>query len=193
LAITCYKDWLRIGVVGGTVLFGMSGVAFSKQNPQSTPAAPASSPNAAQASASPAVDWSIFLPMGDGQSQTSVHCAACHSLQAIVQRRSDEAGWSDIVDRMISTHSAPILPDDATAITKYLAAELTPSTPKLELPIHINIAPKDVLTLMGNLSADDVQKIMDARSKEKIRDFAALETLLGEKKVAKYKSVILFD
>ena len=140
----------------------------------------------------PTIDWGAFLPAGEGQFQASIYCSSCHSLQSIVQRRGDEADWSGIVRRMISMHAAPIQADDATVITKYLGAQLGPSAPKLELPIHINTAPKEVLNLMGKLSEADVQKIIDTREKQKITDFAALEALVGAKKVAKYKTVISY-
>lgn len=183
LRMTKPKNWLRVGIVGGTML-GVFGVALLKGNKSSAQAPPAAASN---------LDWSIFLPAGDGRFQASVYCSQCHSVQVIAQRRSDDAGWGGIVHRMIDMHAAPIQPDDADAITKYLALELGPSTPKLDLPIHINTAPKEVLNLMGNLTADDVQKILDARSKAKLQDFTALEALVGEKKVAKYKSSVSFD
>jgi hypothetical protein len=177
------KSWLRVGIVVG-ILFEIVGIGFSIESKSLAQAAPVSTSN---------VDWSLFLPAGEGRFQTSVYCSACHTVQVIAQRRSDEAGWTSIVHRMIDMHAAPIEADDAAAIMKYLALDLSPTTPKLDLPIHINTAPKEVLNLMGNLSADDVQKIMDARSKAKIQDFSALEALVGEKAIGKYKSSVSFE
>jgi hypothetical protein len=140
----------------------------------------------------PSLDWSAFLPAGEGQFQTSIYCSSCHTLQSIAQRRGDETDWTGIVRRMVSVHAAPIQADDAAVISKYLATQLGPAAPKLDLPIHINTAPKEVLNLMGKLSPADVQKIIDTREKQKITDFASLEALIGAKKVAKYKTVISY-
>jgi hypothetical protein len=177
---------LRIVIVVGFLL-GISWTALSKQSGQSP------APEQAAQSA-PKVDWSIFLPAGEGQFQTAVFCSSCHTLQPIVgERRSDEAGWTEVIQTMVYENDAAIEENDMMTISKYLAHSFGPSVPKLELPIHINSAPKEILAFLGSLSQADVQKILDARTKEKLRDFAALEAVVGNGKLAKYKSVISFD
>jgi hypothetical protein len=141
----------------------------------------------------PNFDWSLLLPAGDGQFQTSIYCASCHTLKVTATRRSDATGWDGIVRRMISAHNAPIQADDAAVITKYLTDELAPTAPTLSLPLQINTVPKETLHLMGLLSADDVQKILDARAKAKIKDVAELQALIGVKKATKYKPVLSFE
>jgi DNA uptake protein ComE-like DNA-binding protein len=94
---------------------------------------------------------------------------------------------------MVYTNDAAIEEDDMAVISKYLAHSFGPSTPKLELPIHINTAAKEILALLSSLSQADVQKILDARMKEKFRDFTALEAIVGNEKLAKYRSVISFN
>jgi hypothetical protein len=186
MGISRRNGLLRIAMIAAFLL-GISWAALSRAAGQS------SSPEQAPTSA-PKVDWSIFLPAGEGQFQTAVYCSSCHTLQSIVsERRSDEAGWTEVVQTMVYTNDAAIEESDMKVISKYLANSFGPTTPKLGLPIHINTAPKEILACIGSLSQADVQKILDARAKEKVRDFAALEAIVGSEKVAKYKSVISFD
>jgi DNA uptake protein ComE-like DNA-binding protein len=193
LGIVRRRGLLQVGIIVGSLL-GMSWATPSQQGGQSKVAGKAAAPSTGKAVATPKVDWTIFLPEGEGKFQTSVYCINCHELQVIVAgKRSDEAGWAQIIQRMVSMNGAQIEPDDGAVISKYLASAFGPSTPKLELPIHINTAPKETLALLSNLSPTDVQAIIDARTKEKLQDFAALEAAVGNDKIAKYKSSISFD
>ena len=139
------------------------------------------------------VDWSNFLPAGDGQFQTVVFCANCHAMKVIVDRRSDTEGWNQIVRRMISAHNAPIQSEDAALIGTYLGKTLSKTTPALELPIHVNTASKEELGFLGQLSPEAVDKILEARAKGKIKDISELTTVTGDKNVSKYKGVLAFD
>lgn len=172
--------WLRVAIsVGSFFLIPWTG--FSQQG----------GPPAGSAQK---VDWTAFLPAGEGRFQVAAYCPLCHTIQPIVSdRRDDEAGWMQTVERMVEDNHAPIQDDDIPIIGKYLAHYFSRSTPTLELPIHINTAPKQILVLLGSLSEADVQKILDARTKEKVRDFKALEAIVGNGKLAKYESVISFD
>jgi hypothetical protein len=170
--------WAAIGIVS---FLTISWAAFAQQ-----PGPPTASEQK--------IDWSAFLPAGEGKFQTAIYCASCHDLQPIVgNQRSDEAGWTRTVQEMAYTEGANIQDDDIPVISKYLARFFDPSTPKLEFPIHINKAPKQTLLLLGSLSEADVQKILDARTNEKVKDFATLAAMVGKDKVSKYESVIAFD
>jgi hypothetical protein len=111
----------------------------------------------------------------------------------IIDRRLDTEGWNQIVHRMIDAHNAPIEGGDAITIGNYLGKALNTSTPALELPIHVNTASREELNFLGLLPAETVQKILDARSKGKIRDFAELAGVVGDKNIDKYKDVLAFD
>jgi DNA uptake protein ComE-like DNA-binding protein len=114
-------------------------------------------------------------------------------MKVVVDRRSDTEGWNQIVHRMISAHNAPIQGEDATAISNYLGKTLSKSTPALELPIHVNTAPKEDLNFLGLLPPEEVQKIVTARTKAKINNFAELSAVVGDKNIDKYKGVLAFD
>jgi hypothetical protein len=188
------------GVLGATACVVLSGGATRPVRAASAPVAAV--PQSAQSTAPkdqptpgvpPNLDWSIFLPQGDGQFQVSVYCVSCHSAKVIVTRRSDEAGWAQIVHRMIDMHQAAVQGDDVATISKYLGTTLSSTTPALALPIAINTAPKEELAYLGLLTLDDIQKIVDARAKSKIADYAALKALVGDKSLDKYKNVLSFN
>ena len=138
------------------------------------------------------IDWAIFLPPGEGRFQTSVYCSSCHTLQQIVSQRNDEAGWTQTVHTMVYSNNASIQDEDAAVIISYLTRSFGLSTPRMDLPIDVNKAPKETLMLLPALSDEDAQKIIDARTKEKIKDFAALENIVGKEKVSKYRDVLSF-
>ena len=146
-----------------------------------------------QAGLPPNLDWTIFLPPGEGQFQATVFCNSCHSAKVIVTRRSDAAGWEQIVRRMVDMHQASVQVDDIATLSKYLGDTLSPTTPVLNVPLHINTMSKEEMNFLGLLPPEAIQKIIDARTKGKIKDFATLETIIGDKNIEKYKGVIAFD
>ncbi len=193
---------VAVGLVSGTLFSASlhSPAAAVHAATHSSPLLPAAAgqaaapPNAkSQAGLPPNLDWSIFFPAGEGQFQAAVYCNSCHSAQVVVTRQSDADGWGQIVRRMIDMRSAPIQPEDATIITKYLGDVLSPTAPPLALPIPINAASNDQLRFLGLLPPEALQKILDARAKGKIKDFATLQAIAGDKSVDKYKGVLSFE
>jgi len=140
------------------------------------------------------VNWGLFLPPGEGQLQTGVYCAGCHNLKNVVcDRRADQSGWQETVERMVFSHEAPLPEEDIEVVSKYLAQHFGPSTPKLELPVRVNNASKEVLALLPGLSEKDAQQILESREKIKIKDVLALEAVLGKDKAAKIKEFLNFS
>jgi hypothetical protein len=142
------------------------------------------------------VDWAAFLPAGEGRIQTATQCVLCHSLQSVVtDQRGDDAEWLGIVQAMVYVKNAPIADDDIPIIAGYLAKYFGSSTPKLKTPIRINVntAPKQVLLMIGTLSEEDVNKIIEQRAKEKIVNLQSLQAVVGPGKLDKYNSVIRFN
>jgi mono/diheme cytochrome c family protein len=65
----------------------------------------------------------IQLKAGAGKDLVAANCMMCHSLDYIEMNALilDKQGWEKTVDKMIKVMGAPIKPDDAAAITAYLA------------------------------------------------------------------------
>lgn len=68
-------------------------------------------------------EFAIKLKPGVGLEQTQTHCAACHSLDYIVMNSPFPTAkvWDAEVTKMIKAFGANIPPDEAKAITDYLA------------------------------------------------------------------------
>jgi mono/diheme cytochrome c family protein len=65
----------------------------------------------------------IQLKAGAGKDLVAANCMTCHSLDYIEMHALilDKQGWEKTVDKMIKVMGAPIKPEDAAAITAYLA------------------------------------------------------------------------
>src|SRR5437868_15253006 len=65
----------------------------------------------------------IAFKDGPGLPAFQANCGSCHSLDYIVMNSPflDRAGWEASVKKMINVFGAPINPEDAQAITDYLA------------------------------------------------------------------------
>jgi mono/diheme cytochrome c family protein len=65
----------------------------------------------------------IQLKAGTGKDLVAANCMMCHSLDYIEMNALilDKQGWKKTVDKMIKVMGAPIKPEDAAAITAYLA------------------------------------------------------------------------
>src|SRR5689334_16564513 len=65
----------------------------------------------------------VALKDGPGRSAVEANCAACHSLDYIPMNSPflNPKGWETEVSKMINAFGAPIAPEDAKAITDYLA------------------------------------------------------------------------
>jgi len=66
----------------------------------------------------------VKLKDGPGLDKVRQNCVACHSLDYIPLNSPflDRKGWEAVVTKMNKAFGAPITPDDATAISDYLAA-----------------------------------------------------------------------
>jgi cytochrome c5 len=75
---------------------------------------------AAQGGAAPS------LPEGKGKELVASRCVICHDLNAALSIRTDAAGWTETVTRMVG-NGAQIAPPDAAVIVAYLAEHFGPT------------------------------------------------------------------
>lgn len=98
----------------GEIAFGAAYAALDPSREEGARAAPVFDP----------ADDFGGLPRTPGFEDVAAHCSACHSLALVMQQRQNAAGWSAVIDRMITRQGMPE-PDPATraALTAYLARE----------------------------------------------------------------------
>lgn len=58
-------------------------------------------------------------PSDDGHGLFNQHCSACHTLDNATNKHLPEAGWREIVERMVN-NGAEITPADQAVIVAYL-------------------------------------------------------------------------
>jgi cytochrome c5 len=63
----------------------------------------------------------VALPDGHGKQLVETHCALCHDLERVATVKRSRQAWAPIVASMIAW-GAPGTPDEAKAMTDYLAA-----------------------------------------------------------------------
>ena len=69
-----------------------------------------------------------YFPEGQGRDLIFQTCVQCHDLRNTVSQRKTAAGWKRTVDEMI-WRGAPLMSDEAQAVTKYLTASFGPDKP----------------------------------------------------------------
>jgi len=69
-----------------------------------------------------------YLPEGEARNITLKACVQCHDLRNTVTQRKTAAAWKRTVDEMI-WRGAPLMVEEADALTKYLAASFGPDMP----------------------------------------------------------------
>lgn len=77
---------------------------------------------AAPASVGAADESSLKLADGPGRELVQANCSMCHSVDYIVMNSpfQDVPAWEKTVNKMIKVYGAPLSPEDAAAIVKYL-------------------------------------------------------------------------
>lgn len=130
-----------------------------------SPAAPM--PPAA-ASARPVPQPQTAWPDGPGKQQFLQICGMCHGPENVLGQNMDAAGWTDVINQMIS-NGAQGSDADFSAILNYLVTNFGPT------PAHvaINKATAGNLQAWLNFPADQAQAIVDYRTKN--GDFKSLD------------------
>ncbi len=68
------------------------------------------------------------LPDDENRVLVESYCAACHSLQLVMQHRLDEAGWDAALTRMVAARGMPALRDDVRQrLIAYLSRHFGPA------------------------------------------------------------------
>lgn len=75
------------------------------------------------------------LPSGEGQELVEYSCAACHSLQIVMQQHATEERWDTLLTWMVEEQGMPPLAEDERArVLAYLVEHFGPSAGASETP-----------------------------------------------------------
>jgi len=104
-------------------------------------------------------DWRLLFPDDPVKPSVVDTCSSCHSLKFVLSTRLDQPHWEDTIWTMV-TNGAKVQPDEATAMSKYLAQYFGPDKRPLQPPVNINTAGVDQLSLLPALAlyADAIVK-----------------------------------
>jgi competence ComEA-like helix-hairpin-helix protein len=111
-------------------------------------------------------DWSVFLPEGEGRAEVLVSCSGCHDLRQVVTQKKTSSNWSQTVQKMISTHDAPVDPQDTPILVAYLADHFGEKNPIDQLPLDINSASTEALARLPGVNAEMARAIVEARQSQ---------------------------
>lgn len=121
-------------------------------------------------------DMSEFLPPGSGKELVARECTACHDLEGVIRLRETKQGWEAVVLDMVA-RGAPLMIEDADAITGYLSTVFGPKAPPF---VDVNSATRDELLKLPGVTPEMADRLLAHRkSKGPIASRDELRTLLG--------------
>jgi competence ComEA-like helix-hairpin-helix protein len=128
------------------------------------------------------VDWSVFLPEGEGRTEVVVSCVGCHDLRQVITQKKSKIGWRTSVQKMVSEYKAPVDREDFQILVAYLSANFGDENPIERLPININSSPEQSLARLPGISADIAAAIVESRKSEGV--FVSVDDLLRVKGIS---------
>ena len=125
------------------------------------------------------VDWSVFLPPGQGRVEVITACSGCHGLTQVITQNKSKSAWNTSVHNMITLNQAPVASEDIPVIVEYLAKNIGHNNPIQQLPMSINKSSSTALGRLPGISADLVQAIIEYRKND--GSFSSVNDLLKVK------------
>lgn len=68
------------------------------------------------------------LPEGMGREATARVCTQCHSIGLVISQKHDQAGWNEVIGRMIQSQGLEAPEDELVEISAYLTQHYGPRT-----------------------------------------------------------------
>ena len=124
--------------------------------------ASASGASAQQPASGARENISEYLPPGNGKALVAKECSACHEFRSVVRLRASKQAWEAVVLDMVA-RGAPLMIEDADAITAYLSDVFGPKAPPL---VDVNTATQDELVKLPGMTAALADRLA-AHRKEK--------------------------
>jgi competence ComEA-like helix-hairpin-helix protein len=127
------------------------------------------------------IDWTVFLPEGEGRAEVMLSCAGCHDLRQVIVQKKSRVAWRTSVQKMVSEYKAPVDKQDLPVLVAYLSANFGEKNPIDQLPMNINTSSAAALARLPGVSAAAAGAIVESRAREGA--FASVEDLLRVKDV----------
>lgn len=124
------------------------------------------------------IDWAMLLPDEPGKEFVTAWCVGCHSLAHMVVGKRNKDAWYGSVGAMIGEYNAPIPEEDTEAIADYLARVSGENNPVSEVPMDVNSAPPAALKRLKFLNGQQIDAIVQQRSKSKFSSMQDVHKLL---------------
>jgi len=103
-----------------------------------------------------------YLPPGSGKALVAKECSSCHDFFGVVRLRASKAKWEAVVLDMVA-RGAPLMLEDADAITAYLSEAFGPKAPPL---VDVNTATREELVKLPGVTPELADRVT-AHRKEK--------------------------
>jgi len=129
-------------------------------------------------------DMSEYLPPGSGKVLVAKECSTCHDMAGVVRLRASKEKWEAVVLDMVA-RGAPLMIEDADAITTYLSEVFGPTAPPL---VDVNTAGRDELVKLPGVSPALADRLVAHRdthgsfpSRQDVRTVLGLDPTAFEK------------
>src|SRR5690242_9208703 len=143
------------------------------------------------AAATEKVDWSVFLPEGNGKAEVALACTSCHDLTQVITQKKSAGNWRTTLQKMISQYQAPVDKEDMPILIEYLAKNFGDKNPIEQLPMNINTSSAEAIARVPGLTPELAKAVVESR--EAKGPFASVEDLkrvkgIGDTELKKIKS-----
>lgn len=139
------------------------------------------------------VDWSVFLPEGDGKTEVALACTSCHDLTQVITQKKSAGNWRTTLQKMISQYQAPVDKEDMPILIEYLAKNFGDKNPIEQLPMNLNTSSAEAIARLPGLTPELAKAIVESR--EAKGQFASVEDLkrvkgIGDTELKRIKSYL---
>jgi len=126
-------------------------------------------------SAKEKIDWSVFLPEGNGKAEVALACTSCHDLTQVITQKKSAGNWRTTLQKMISQYQAPVDKEDMPILIEYLAKNFGDKNPIEQLPMNINTSSAEAISRVPGLTPELAKAVVESR--EAKGPFASVEDL----------------
>ncbi|MBA2304928.1 MAG: helix-hairpin-helix domain-containing protein [Acidobacteria bacterium] len=105
---------------------------------------------------------SHYLPPGKGKALVAKECSGCHHFFGVVRLRASKPAWEAVVLDMVA-RGAPLMIDDADAITAYLSDVFGPKAPPL---VDVNTATQEELVKLPGITPELADRVTAHRKQK---------------------------